>query len=230
MKNTKIHLFLFVSVAMLSMYTITGCNNDSVSTTQADNIDVSSMGSPDSTDTGLLIITQVKLLIKDIKLNVVASSEDSANFKVGPYIFNLDLTTNVNFVGSAYIPEGTYDKVRFMVHKLEDTEPIPDPDFADSLGRYSVVIRGTFAGVPFVYKSTKSAHQKLTFPGSLMVSNTGKSNITIRVKPYIWFIKNNTYLDPSNPANWNDIDNNIKDNINNNFKAYKDNNKDGQPD
>jgi hypothetical protein len=50
------------------------------------------------------------------------------------------------------------------------------------------------------------------------------------VKPYIWFIKNGLYLDPRDTANSNDIDNNIKDNINNNFKAFKDDDKNGLPD
>jgi hypothetical protein len=50
------------------------------------------------------------------------------------------------------------------------------------------------------------------------------------VRPYIWFIKNDVYLDPRDPANSNDIDNNIKDNIKNNFKAFKDNDRNGIPD
>jgi len=50
------------------------------------------------------------------------------------------------------------------------------------------------------------------------------------VKPYIWFIENGIYIDPRDPVNSNDIDNNIKDNINQNFKAFKDNDKNGLPD
>jgi hypothetical protein len=50
------------------------------------------------------------------------------------------------------------------------------------------------------------------------------------VRPYIWFIKDGAYLDPNNPANSNDIDNNIKNNINHNFKAFKDDDRNGVPD
>ena len=37
-------------------------------------------------------------------------------------------------------------------------------------------------------------------------------------------------MDPFDPANMNDIDNNIKDNIKLNFKAFKDDDKNGIPD
>ncbi len=93
-----------------------------------------------------------------------------------------------------------------------------------------MVVKGSYQGFSFIYKSGKSAHQKLSFPNSLIITSSGKSNITLHVKPYIWFTENGVYLDPRIPANANKIDNNIKDNINNNFKAFKDNDRNGIPD
>lgn len=221
----------FAVSIIFSLYALYGCSDDSVAP-QADNVDMSVTGSSDTIDNngGILVLDTVKILIKDIKLNVASSSEDSTNFKVGPYVLFLNLNSSVNLIGSAYIPIGTYDKVRFMVHKLDDNEIPPDPEFLDPNGRYSVVVKGWFAGIYFVYKSDKSAHQKLTFPGSLQVSTTVKSNITLKVMPYLWFISGGVYLDPTIKANWSIIDNNIKENINNNFKIFKDNDKNGQPD
>lgn len=211
-------------------YSLPGCSNDSIAP-QADNVDMSVTGSADTVDNnGILVLDTVKILIKDIKINVASGSQDSTNFKVGPYVLFLNLNSSVNFIGSAYIPNGTYDKVRFMVHKLDDNEIPPDPEFLDPNGRYSVVVKGWFAGMYFVYKSDKSAHQKLTFPGSLQVSTTGRCNITLKVMPYLWFISGGVYLDPTIQANWSIIDNNIKENINNNFKVFVDNDKNGQPD
>ena len=180
-------------------------------------------------DTGLLVITEAKLMVNDIKLNTSGSS-DSSNFKVGPYVLYLTPFGSLIYMNETIIPAGTYDKVAFKIHKLGDTETPLDPDFLDGNGRYSVVVKGTYAGVAFTYKSDKSAHQKLSSTNSLVIGTTEKTNITLRVKPYIWFIKNGIYLDPADPNNRNDIDNNIKDNINNNFKCFKDANKDGQPD
>lgn len=225
--SKKLKMFLSVLLAAIFIY---GCN-DSVSTVP-DNLDFSAISTTDSTgdNSGLLILDTVKILIKDIKLNVANNNQDTSNFKVGPYVLYLNLNSNINIVSTGFIPAGTYDKVRFMVHKLENNEPVPDPDFEDVNGRYSVVVKGSFNAIPFIYKSDKSAHQKLSFTNSLQVSESGKSNITLKVMPYIWFIKNNAYLDPSDPANHSDIENNIKDNINNNFKIFVDNDRNGIPD
>jgi hypothetical protein len=176
----------------------------------------------------VLVLDTVKVLLKDIKLNV-SSSNDSTNFKVGPYVLYLRLNTTVNSIGSALIPSGTYDKVKFEVHKLEPNETPPDSDFVDANGRYSVVCKGRFNGNIFIYKSQPSAKQILQFPNNLVITPS-KTNVTLLVRPQIWFIKNNDYMDPNNSANWNDIDNNIKNNVRQNFKIFKDNDKNGIPD
>ncbi|MDQ3019078.1 MAG: hypothetical protein M3R36_00680 [Bacteroidota bacterium] len=221
-----------IIIVLFSLLLLFGsCKEDTVSPqSDSDNLDMSVLSTPDFTDnSGTLVLDTVKVLIKDIKLNVAGGS-DSTNFKVGPYVFYLNLNSSINTLTSALIPAGTYDKVKFEIHKLENNEVPPDPDFLDANGRYSVVVKGSFNGVPFIFKSDKSAHQKLNFPNSLIITAGGRSNITIKVSPYMWFYENNSFLDPNDPANRNNIENNIKDNINNNFKAFKDNNKDGIPD
>jgi len=179
----------------------------------------------------ILVLDTVKILIKDIKLDLATGSEDSSQIKIGPFVVFLNLQSlTVATISTAIIPAGSYNRVKFEVHKLEDAEAIPDPEFADVNGRYSVIIKGFYLGNYFVYKSTKSAHQILNFPANIPVSVGLLTNITMVVKPYIWFISNGVFLDPRDPANSNDIDNNIKNNINHNFKAFKDDNRDGLPD
>jgi hypothetical protein len=230
MKNIGIKNIIYLAIAFVLMLGTIGCGEDAVAP-QADNLDMSSMSTSDTTDNiGILVLDNVKLLIKDIKLNVANNNHDSTNFKVGPYVLYLDMQSSVNLMSTAYIPAGIYDRIIFKVHKLEPNEVVPDPDFADINGRYSAVVRGTFAGNSFVFKSDKSAHQIVSFPNSLVTSNEGKSNITLQVRPYIWFIKDGVYLDPMDPANMNDIENNIKDNINANFKIFVDNDRNGMPD
>src|SRR5205085_6573219 len=123
------------------------------------------------------------------------------------------------------------DKVQFEVHKLNSNETVPDPEFNDGSNTNSVIAKGSYNGIRFVFKSDKSAKQKLNFPNALVVTTTS-TNITLRISPYIWFIDQNTslYLDPNDPNNHNAIDDNIKDNIKANFKAFKDDDKNGIPD
>lgn len=225
-----ITLIALVAVLSISMLNISGCSDNTVTPTRSDNFEVSHMSSADTTDaTGNLVLDTVKILIKDIKLNIPNSS-DSTNFKTGPYVLYLNLNSSVNIIGFGYIPVGTYDKIQFEVHKLSDNESIPDPEFVEGNSRFSVVAKGTYNGVRFVYKSDKSAKQKLNFPNALIVTET-KSNVTLQIKPYIWFIdSNNQYMDPNNENNRDKIDSNIQSEIKASFKAFKDNNKDGIPD
>ena len=227
----KHKISMLILTALISAAGFYSCSNSPVTSTQNDNLSFSYMSTADTTDNaGILVLDTVKILLKDIKLNV-ASSNDSTNFKTGPYVLYLNLNSGVNIIGSAYIPVGTYDKIKFEVHKLNDNETPPDPEFADANGRYSVIAKGTYNGVRFNFKSDKSAKQKLNFPNALVVSASGQSNITLKVQPYSWFIDgSNGFMDPNSPGNHDKIDNNIKDNIKANFKAFKDDDKNGIPD
>ncbi len=222
-------LILTIIISTAGFY---GCSDTVTNPADTDNLSFSALSSTDSTgdSQNILVLDTVKILIKDIKLNVSNNNQDSTNFKTGPFVLFVNLTSNINLITSAIIPSGSYDKIKFEVHKLNNDEAVPDPDFADVNGRYSVIVKGKYLGNYFVYRSTKSAHQILNFPTAVSVSPDIKSNITMVIKPYIWFISNGVYLDPRIPANSNDIDNNIKNNINNNFKAFKDDDRNGLPD
>ncbi len=221
---------LLFGVLLLIALFIYGCNNSPnyiiAPPPDIDNFGVSAYSTPDTFDAvgGTLELDSVKILIKDIK--VIDRSNGENNFKTGPFVMYLGLNYFVNTIDTGYIPEGTYDKIKFEIHKPNNNDPLPDPEFRDSLGNYSVIAKGRYNGLPFVYKSKKSAHQFLTFPDSIVVTAIGKTNVTLSVNPYTWFISNGIYLDPNLPANENDIDNNIKDS----FKAFKDDDKNGIPD
>ncbi len=229
LKTISITLALVAALG-ISLLTMNSCSKDNTVTPAGNNVELSYISSAGIADaSGTLVLDTVKILLKDIKLNV-ASSSDTTNFKAGPYVLYLNLNSRVNTIGSEFIRVGTYDKIQFEVHKLSDSEPIPDPDFTEGSARFSVVVKGTYNGVRFVFKSDKSAKQKISFPSSLIVTET-TSNVTLIVRPYIWFLdSSNGYLDPGNPANRNEIENNIKDNIKASFKSCRDNNKDGVPD
>lgn len=222
-------LVLAIIVSVSGFY---GCSDSTTVTPTTDNLSLSGMSSTDTVgdSQSILILDTVKILIKDIKLKLSNTNEDSTDFKVGPFVLFLNLSSGVNIISSAAIPAGEYRKIKFEVHKLNDNEVLPDPDFADANGRYSVIVKGWYLGNYFIYKSTKSAHQILQFPMDVPISMTAVSNVTLVVRPYIWFIKNGTWLSPFDTANSNDIDNNIKDNINHNFKAFRDNDRNGLPD
>ena len=231
-KIFKHKISLLILAIIVSVSGFYGCNNSSTVVPPTDNLSFSGMSSADTVgdSQNILILDTVKILIKDIKLNFSDNQEDSCDFKVGPFVLFLNFSSGINILSSAIIPDGNYRKIKFEIHKLNDNEALPDPEFADANGRYSVIVRGRYLGNYFIYKSTKSAHQILQFPNDIPITLSGVSNITLMVRPYIWFIKNGAWLNPFDSANSNDIDNNIKDNINHNFKTFRDNDRNGLPD
>ena len=234
-KLLKLRVYVLFLIAALSTAGFYGCsdsNNSIVDPVTADNLGLNAMGSTDSAgdSQNYFIIDTVKILIKEIKLNVANNNQDSTNFKTGPFVLFLNLTSAVNEISTALIPAGSYDKIKFEIHKLNNNEVSPDPEFSDANGTYSVIVKGWYLGNYFIYRSSKSAHQMINFPDTIPIATGARTNITLVVKPYIWFIKNNVYMDPNVPANSNDIDNNIKDNFKNNLKAFRDNDKNGVPD
>ena len=182
-------------------------------------------------------LTEVKILLRDIKLEKESDGESEGddeteceNLKVGPFVVHLNLNgTTTDFVVNN-IPAGIYDELKFEIHKLEASETPPDPEFKDgndSSERYSVIAKGFFNSNPFVYKSKKSAHQKLEFENMLIIEENTSTNLTITVDPYTWFYKECILLDPSDPANDDDIDNNIEHSFK---KAFEDDDHDGEKD
>ena len=110
-------LILTIIISAAGFY---GCSDTVTNPTYTDNLSFSAMSSTDSTgdSQNILVLDTVKILIKDIKLNVSNNNQDSTNFKTGPFVIFINLTSNINLITSAIIPSGSYDKIKFEVHKL----------------------------------------------------------------------------------------------------------------
>ena len=171
----------------------------------------------------------VKILLRDIKIKNQSANNES-NLKVGPFVVYLDLSGMTTDFAIGDMPPGFYDRVRFSVHKIEDSETPPDPEFKEgneSNLRYSVIVKGKYNSQDFIYKSRKSAHQDLKLETPIEVEANEIANLTIAVNPFSWFFDGTTLLDPTDAANENDIDNNIKDSFK---KCFRDDNHDGVTD
>lgn len=172
-----------------------------------------------------LELSSVKILIRSLKLN--AAGDDTINVRTDPFVVELDLSGNVHAVARADIPDQSYDKIKFEVHKPESIEGSPDPEFIDEEENYSVVVKGTANGMEFTYKSRKSAHQIIQLDDPVSLDEGGILNITLIVNPFEWFENNGELIDPRMEFNINQIDNLIKDSFK---RGFRDNNMDGLPD
>ncbi|PKL83506.1 MAG: hypothetical protein CVV24_04655 [Ignavibacteriae bacterium HGW-Ignavibacteriae-3] len=217
--------FLFVSLTLL-----TNCQDSANNPQSGDNVTVSL-----AVDKGLnkitadvIVLDTVKILLKDIKFRQAVG--DSSNVKVGPMVVRLNLDGTPTEFAAGNVIAGNYSKIKFRLHKPEDAEIISDSEFkSGSSGdlRYSVIVKGKFNGIGFIYKSTKTATQEVNLKNSINLTSDVKTNVTLSVDVNSWFIKGTIILDPNNIANKNDIDNNIKDSFK---KAFRDSNKDNVSD
>lgn len=225
MKLFRLSKFLFITANLFVFLILFGCN-----TVESGNGTVSvSFSTPVITQkmTGNTVtLDTVKILLRDIKLKNQSISEDM-NIKTGPFVILLDLNGITTDFAIGEIPPGSYDRIKFKIQTLEDSEIPPDPEFKEDSLRYSVIVKGQFNSVPFIYKSKKPAHQDLKLENPVEVNETETANLTITVDPSTWFIINGDVVDPTDPANENDIDNNIKDSFK---KCFKDNDHNGQQD
>lgn len=227
MKAFRLYLFATVFAAF-----VVSCGDSSSKSSQKEGTTLSmkadmSIPLAKSAAGDTVTLDSAKVLLKRMKFEST-TDEDSADFKIGPFIVRIDLTGGVTDITTSKIPNGTYDKIKFKIHKPEDDEDIADPDFKTGTSddeRFSIVVFGKYNNVPFVYKSKKDVEQKLDINPPLVVSDsTTSTNATLLVTPAVWFLKDGQYLNPNAESDRDDIDDNIKKSFK---KVFKDNDHDG---
>jgi hypothetical protein len=176
----------------------------------------------------VVVITEAKVLLTNIQYE---RERDGLNqlHHTGPYAVNMDLNGGLSEIMNGYIVRDIYTKAKFQIHKAGETETIPDAEFREGTAenqRYSMIIKGTYNGSPFVYRSKQSLEVVINFNESTNI-NLKKQNLTIVFNETTWFRNGNTVLNPNTVTNAALIDANIM----TSFKsAFKDDNKDGVPD
>lgn len=234
MKNFDLtKLVLLFGVLFLLLLQMTGCGDAGVMTPgskSSDNATISLKGDDNAFDdpADVIVITEAKALLREIEFELEGSGIEH-EINAGPIVVHFNFSGAVETILAGKIPAGIYNKVKFQIHKPEDNETPPDPEFKEGTSgnqRYSFIIKGTFNGNSFVYKSRKSVNIVVNFSTPVNFQETG-INLTMIFNSSIWFKNGNVYLDPRNSSN----DDLIDDNLRNSFKrAFKDDDKDGRPD
>ncbi len=176
---------------------------------------------------GHVTIDTAKLLIKHIVL-MPQDAVSYPDFKTGPYVVQLTDALQTITVGDIF--PGTYDEARFEIHKPDQNETPPDPDFRDgSQGnqRYSLVIIGHYQGNRFVFKSKNTINQTLPLDPVLIADETvTETHVSVRVNRSGWFMNGAQELNPTDtrPNNIAAIENSLRAS----FRAFVDPDRDGE--
>ncbi len=179
-------------------------------------------------DPAPVVITEAKALITNVEFEKQSDGRDQLH-QPGPFVITFVLNGVLKEMGTQYIIKDNYTKIKFTLHKPEETETPADPEFKDGTGvnqRYSFIIKGTYNGSAFVYKSKQAENIIITFDKAENI-NLKANNITVLFNKLRWFKNGSADLNPNDPQNESVIDNNIRTSF---LKAFKDDNKDGVPD
>ena len=175
-----------------------------------------------------IVITEAKALIMDVEFEKQSNGKDELHQR-GPFVLSFNTNGTIKEMGTQYIIRDNYTKIKFQLHKPEETETPSDPEFKEGTGtnqRYSFIIKGTYNGSSFVYKSKQSANLVINF-AQVENINLKKANITVLFNKLKWFKNGSSEVNPNDPQNAGLIDINIKNSFS---KVFRDDDKNGQPD
>lgn len=175
-----------------------------------------------------IVITEAKALIMDVEFEKQSNGKDELHQR-GPFVLYLNTNGAIKEMGTQYIIRDNYTKIKFQLHKPEESETPPDPEFKEGTGtnqRYSFIVKGTYNGSSFVFKSKQSANVVINFDQTENI-NLKKANVTVLFNHQKWFKNGSTEVNPGNPQYENLINNNI---VNSFSRVFRDDDKDGQPD
>ncbi len=221
------------------------------------------LGQPDTLIAGgdTLVFDRVELVLRDIRFDRVeddrcdddgfddtvpggglrpahdgdgADDEACEHFRTGPILVDLPLGPGVDRVFSVAVEPGTYDEVRFKIHKPDDD----DPDDAQFLAQHpefagvSIRVAGSFDGVPFTFLSDLNEKQEQDLVPPLVVADsTTNVDVTLRVDIHAWFGDGaGGLVDPATANKGGLNEHLVRDNIRDSFRAFRDDDHDGKCD
>jgi hypothetical protein len=200
-------------------------------------------GAPVTYDDGtnVLVINSVEMVVKEVELkrsefpsqcDSTATEDQCEELESGPYLLDLPLTGGATSVVTVDVIPGTYDEFEFKIHKPSDDAEnaaflAAHPDF-DGV---SIRVTGTWNGVAFTYESDLDAEQEQALVPPLVVTETGTADFTLLIDIGTWFrTSGNMLIDPSSANNGGPNENAVRNNIENSFQSFEDENHDGEDD
>lgn len=183
---------------------------------------------PDATNGDKIEFTSVKVVLHKIELGLESSptclpdtdTDDCEELEIGPLTVDLPTDPGAQREFAVTVPDGSYDKVEFKL--------APDPATG-----CSVVVSGTYTpngGSASTFTDVcfnVDAEQEFEFTTPITIPNDAGAAVTVFVDLAQWFADGSGgYLDPSDPANESEVENNVQ----NSFDVFEDNDHDGDDD
>jgi hypothetical protein len=156
--------------------------------------------------------------------------EDCPVLKLGPLLLSPPLTDGAVTSFTADVPVGTYTELRIQIHKPRGNRDqaflAANPEFTN----VSIRVKGTFNGAPFTFDTGIEEEEEIEFEKPLEVTIAGTTSLTLFLDVRGWFLNQGgtALLDPTAPSTT--IRDLIERNIRSSFRAFRDNDRDGEDD
>ena len=195
-----------------------------------------------------LEIESVEVVLRDIEFQrteavanceELAGEDDCEEINVGPDVASLPLDATMPVVTfQANVPVGSFRRIDFEVHKLDDGDPKDAalialrPDFDD----ISILVSGTWTPVdgsatPFTFASDLNERQRILLATPLVLVEGEAKNVTFVVDLDGWFRDGSgNLIDPATANKGGLNENLVKDNVRGSIEGFEDNNGDGVED
>lgn len=186
----------------------------------------SGKSSPSAVFVDSLKVTYAAIVVSNLKMHrdngdsTSTDSTDDGTIKTGPFLIEFD-SSGAHVAVSSPIPAGTYDRIKFEIHKLRNTDDSLKAllsDFVTNDATMKFVGYVWVAGIqlPFTYYSRNTENIQVRFSPSVSIAENSTTDVTLQFDPAEVFSKGGV-LDPRDPSNENDI----RGQIHFGFKAMK---------
>jgi len=196
----------------------------------------------------VIVISSVQLVARKIRLERVDGTcpvtdvdsddqgeEDDApecpNLKLGPLLLAPPLGPGAQTFFTVDVPVGTYREVKLQIHR--PTSRPSDAAFLTANPGFegvSIKVTGTFNGTPFTFTTDVTAEIEMELNQPIQVTTAGPTDITIFMDVTGWFLTEggSSLLSPLSLT----IDGRerIEQNIRRSFRAFEDEDRDGEED
>jgi len=160
-----------------------------------------------------LSVGVVKFFVDEMKLSGFRRTKD---FITGDFILNLPAGGESFKITHTDVPDGFYDELELEISEPDDDIDIGDPDFVNENRKNSLVVKGSYNNIDFIFRSDIDLEIETDLSPPLRISDADNSIISLFSNFENWFKDSDyTVLDPNDPENKDTINRNIENSFNN---------------
>jgi hypothetical protein len=189
-----------------------------------------------------ILIDGIQIVLRKIHLDgapTASCPEDAegdtgcAEVRLGPVVFDLPLEQGSEPVFTALLPVGTYDRLKFQIHKPSNANGDADlvlqhPEMENT----SIRVVGTYNGTAFTYSTDMTEVEEVPLTEAVEVAAEGEVPLTLQVDASGWFVDQagTGLVDPAQANDGLPFESLVEQNIRASFRAFHDADADGAAD